>query len=417
MNSRIFREASVERLSSPEQLDQILQVTDAKLWIALLALLLVTAAAAVWLYAGTIVTTAAGEGVIVRSGGVLNVVTRGGGVVVTLNAKAGDLVKANQVVATIAQPVLVETVRQAREALQQALEEQEHAVQIQRESASLQIDAIERQQKNAGRRIAELEEQLNLQAERISAEEQLLQKGLVTKVQLLELKQKAVDMRDQTASLRAQLKQFDAQVFDLRSRPGIEDAETRTRIANLRRDLAAREKELSLTETVTSPFDGQVLEVKVYAGSTVAAAQPILSVQPNAEQLEVIAYIPALQAKEARFGMEAQVSPSNVKREEYGFIRGEVLYVADYPATPAALMRNFENESLVNALNSSGPITEIRISLKSNPNSPTEMQWSTSHGPKALVSAGSICTVQIITRRQRPISLVFPYMKEKLGIS
>jgi HlyD family secretion protein len=416
MNMRMFREASIERLSSPEQLDQILRATSSKLWVALVAVLLFVAVSIVWLYTGTIVTTATGQGVVVRSGGVLNVVTRGGGVVLNLNVKPGDLVKANEVVATIAQPVLVEMVRQTREALEQALQEREHALNIQKESARLQLDAIERQRANAERRITELDQQATLQAERISTEEQLLEKGLVTKQHLLDLKQKVADIRDQVANLRAQIKQFDAQKFDLQSKPQVEDADTRARIANLRRDLAGREKELSLAETVVSPFDGQVLEVKVYPGSTVAAAQPVLSMQPDNENLEVIAYIPALQAKETSYGMEAQVSPSNIKREEYGFIRGEVVYVAAYPATPAALMRNFENESLVSALASSGPITEIRATLKKDRNSPTGMQWSTSHGPEALVSAGSICSVQIITRRQKPISLLLPYVKEKLGV-
>ena len=417
MNTRIFREASIERLSSPEQLDQILRTTSSRLWIALVAVLLVIGVSIVWLYTGTIVTTATGEGVIVRSGGVLNVVTRGGGVVLELTVKPGDLVKANQLVATVAQPVLVETVRQTREALQQASQEREHALNIQKESARLQLDALERQRANAERRITEWEQQATLQAERISTEEQLLEKGLVTKQQLLDFKQKVADIRDQVATLRAQIKQFDAQTFDLQSRPQVEDADTRARIANLRRDLAGREKELSLAETVVSPFDGQVLEVKVFPGSTVAAAEPVLSIQSDTDNLEVIAYIPALQAKETTYGMEAQISPSNIKREEYGFIRGQVVYVADYPATPAALMRNFENESLVAALAGSGPITEIRATLQSDRTSPTGMQWSTSHGPKTIVTAGSICSVQIITRRQKPISLLLPYVKAKLGVS
>ncbi len=45
MQKPIFRKAALERLSSPEQLDQLMQVTTPKGWLALIALagLLVTA--------------------------------------------------------------------------------------------------------------------------------------------------------------------------------------------------------------------------------------------------------------------------------------------------------------------------------------------------------------------------------------
>ena len=36
--------------------------------------------------------------------------------------------------------------------------------------------------------------------------------------------------------------------------------------------------------------------------------------------------------------------------------------------------------------------------------------------PPTVVSSGSVCTVQVVTRRQRPIDLVIPYLRKKLGI-
>lgn len=50
----IFREAALEKLSSPEELDQLLQVTTPKSWFALLALLSLLALAAVVAFFGEI---------------------------------------------------------------------------------------------------------------------------------------------------------------------------------------------------------------------------------------------------------------------------------------------------------------------------------------------------------------------------
>jgi HlyD family secretion protein len=417
MEKSIFRQVSLERLSSPEQLDQILRVTERKSWTGLTAIFLLLVTAIFWGYKGSITTTASGQGVIVRTGGVLNVVSRGGGLVVDLKVKSGQRIKANQVIATIAQPVLAERIKSMREALGEALKEREHALQLHLSSSKLQLDALQRQRANAELQIDELTEQAKIAVEQSAADEQLVGKGLITKQQALATKQRVVGIQDQIATLKAQLKQIDAQKFTIESAPQQDDVQMRERIANSQRELAAAEKELSTAENVVSPYDGQVLELRTSAGTTVGTGEPILSIQPDAQNLELVAYLPSAQAKDTKLGMEVQISPSTIKREEYGFMRGEVEYVADYPATPAALMRNFANETLARTLTATGAMTEVHVILKQDSKTPSGFNWSTSSGPDILLSSGTICTVQIVTKRQKPITLLLPYMKEKLGLS
>src|SRR5229473_3112265 len=76
--------------------------------VGLSALFLLLATAVVWAFAGSIATKASGQGVIVRTGGVLSVVSRGSGLILSLDVKVGDKIRANQIVARIAEPVLVE---------------------------------------------------------------------------------------------------------------------------------------------------------------------------------------------------------------------------------------------------------------------------------------------------------------------
>jgi HlyD family secretion protein len=417
MDTSIFRQVSLERLSSPEQLDQVLRVTATKMWLGVVAIFVILVTTVVWGFTGSISTTAAGQGVVVRKGGVLNVVSRGGGLVMDLKVKVGDRIKANQVVATIAQPLLVERIRSMRQGYAEALSEREHTLRIRTNSARLQIDAVDRQRANAELQNKELEEQVRLTNEQIATDELLLGKGLITRQQALATRQKLTSIQDQMASLKAQIKQLDAQKFSIESQPQEDDANMRIRLSNLQRDLAAAEKELSMAESVVSPYAGEVLELKVYPGGTVLLGEPIVSIQPDAPNLELVAYMSASLAKDAAVGMEAQVSPTTIKREEYGFMRGTVAYVADFPATEAALMRSFENESLTRVIASQGPVTELRIALKPSPSSPSGFQWSTSKGPNIALSSGTMCTVQIVTRRQKPITLLFPYMKQKLGLN
>ena len=88
MESNLFRKKSLERLSSPEQLDVIMRVIGPKRWLALAGLFLVLGVVIIWGYAGTIDSKVAGDGIIVRAGTVLNVVTSGAGLV-TSAAQSG----------------------------------------------------------------------------------------------------------------------------------------------------------------------------------------------------------------------------------------------------------------------------------------------------------------------------------------
>jgi HlyD family secretion protein len=128
-------------------------------------------------------------------------------------------------------------------------------------------------------------------------------------------------------------------------------------------------------------------------------------------------FLPAQQAKQVIPGMSIEVSPTTVKREEFGFMSGKVAFVSDYPVTQAALMRHFQNEVLVQSLLRDGPVTEVRGRLEADPATPSGFRWSSGKGPAIQVSSGTICTGRIVTKRQVPAELVIPYLKSKGGLN
>ncbi|HEY9647242.1 MAG TPA: hypothetical protein V6C88_12770 [Chroococcidiopsis sp.] len=62
----IFRQKSLERLSSPEQLDQLMQVVNPRSWLSLAALGSLVLLTVVWSIVGRIPITATGKGILVR---------------------------------------------------------------------------------------------------------------------------------------------------------------------------------------------------------------------------------------------------------------------------------------------------------------------------------------------------------------
>jgi len=104
--SPIYRKAALERLKSPEQLDTLMRVTDAKGWLALLGCTVIIAAALVWGALGTIRTKVSASGILLSGRGLTEVTAQGDGQVASLEVEAGAEVKKGQVIARIDQPEL-----------------------------------------------------------------------------------------------------------------------------------------------------------------------------------------------------------------------------------------------------------------------------------------------------------------------
>lgn len=102
--STIFRQSSLDRLSSPEQLDQLINVTSRRSWIALMAIGAVVLAAVAWALTGTITTNVSDQGMFIRGGGLFAVQTPSGGQVRSISVNVGQQVSQGQAIAQLEPP-------------------------------------------------------------------------------------------------------------------------------------------------------------------------------------------------------------------------------------------------------------------------------------------------------------------------
>ncbi|MEI6157770.1 MAG: NHLP bacteriocin system secretion protein, partial [Atribacterota bacterium] len=171
------------------------------------------------------------------------------------------------------------------------------------------------------------------------------------------------------------------------------------------------QEELLFYSTVVAPIDGRVLEVKVNRGEIIEAGVPLLGLEQTGEQaknLEVVLYIPVEEGKKILPGMEAQISPTVVKKEEYGYLVGKVVSVSEFPATNRGMMRTLGNEDLVKQLSGQGVPIEVHIDLIIDKNTPSGYQWSSPQGPSVQIDSGTVCSGSVIISKERPIEQVFP---------
>lgn len=414
----IFRKAALDRLSSPEQLDQLMQLTRPRAWAALLGLVALLVAAAAWGVLGSIPTRVEGQGILVRSGGISAVHALASGQLVELSVKAGAPVAKGQPVARLWMPDLEAELRGIQAGIDAAEAQHLQLTRFASQDSRLQADSIAQRRLAAqnAQRVAE-EREAALRA-RATQQRQLLEQGLITEAALQATRDAAEAARGEVERARAELKELSARGSELHQRVELEEGDRRKRVEELKRSRRELEDKIALLSRVVSPDDGKVLEVRAAVGAVVAAGTPLVTLEAGgAQTLEALVYVPAAEGKRVRPGVAIEVSPSTVRREEYGALRAVVRSVSDFPATQQAMLATLGNEELVHSfLRAVGTPIEVRAEIQAAEGNPSGLAWTSPRGPPTPVMPGTLCGASMIVQEQAPISLVVPVLKERLGL-
>jgi HlyD family secretion protein len=417
--SSVFRKVSLDRLASPEQLDQLMQVTDAKGWLALGAIGVVLVTAVVWGFAGSIPESVAGTGILVKSGGVFEVIPSSGGRIVDVAVGVGDSVNEGQVVARVAQTDLANRVQAARLEIEQLHEQHRQLASFSDRDEQLQTEYLDQQRASLGQSIAAGEKSASWLSEKITNQEQLVQQGLVTRATLLGTRQQLDGERQKVADAQSQLTQIAAKQLGLHNDHQQRVLESLEKIGEEEATLADLERQLKASSEVVAPYTGRILEVMAERGSVVAPGEPILSLDltgRGVKDLEAVIYVPSVHGKRIRPGMTIQIAPSTVRQEEFGLMLGKVTYVSDFPATSKGMRRVLKNEKLVSALSGSDAPYELHADLMFDPATASHYRWTSSGGPPVAIQSGTLATGSVEVMARRPIEMVLPLLRRVTGI-
>ena len=419
MNSNIFRQVSIDRLSSPEQLDQVMQVTTTKAWIALATVCCLLAGVVLWGFYGRVPTSVHAMGVLIKTGGVYDVVPRAGGQISDIAVRAGDLVQEGQVIARIDQPAMIDQIKKAKMQLEELRSRHGLLETYGSTDVRLQSDLADQQRSDLRQSVLRTREHVTWLEQKVESQTQLLSEGLITNQVVLSTKQQLQATRERAEQLEHELKQIDIRLLALQNQRRQELLASRLQISELEREISRLEDQHRLASEVTSPYTGRILELMAEAGSIVSQGRPIMRldlVGDHIQDLEAVLYIPSADGKKVRPGMNVQISPTTVEREEHGFIEGTVTRTSDFPATPEGMTRVLKNNQLVQVLAGGGAPYETYASLKLDPSTESGFRWSSSRGPGTRIQSGTICTASITVEEQRPAEMVLPVLKRFFGV-
>jgi multidrug efflux pump subunit AcrA (membrane-fusion protein) len=302
MKKSIYREVTLKKLSSPEQLDQLIRLTSPRAWLALAAIGLIIAALIIWGFVGSIPTKLEGKGILLNNAGVYSLNSESTGQITDLRFENGDMVKRGDVIARVEQSELVERIN---------------------------------------------------------------------------------NMLD-------------------------EDSQSQSSIEELQEELLYRSR-------IISPISGRIIGLNIQEGSVINKGQVLATFEEfsSTVRLEAVIYVSAEQGGKIKPGMEAQVIPSIVNKEEYGFMLGRVVSVSEYPATSQGMLSTLGSEELVTMLMGEGIPVQVKIDLTPDEETVSGYKWSSHSGPSLAIPSGTLVQGAVIINRERPIAKVIPFFDRK----
>lgn len=472
--NNLFRKEALDRLSSPERLDQLMQIAQPKKWIPLAAMGSLIAVGITWSIFGRIPITIAGQGVLVFPSRVVSLQASTSGQILELKIRPGDRVKKGQVLATIDQTELQKQLDLARQKLAQLQEQDRNANLLKSQRTALDTDAIQQQRQALEQSLQATEavtpllrekglesiqkERENLQEQlritqslvptfqqRLELRQELRREGAVSSDAVLAAQQEFLNTQVKTDEIESRLKQLDVREADaqrqfLANLNSVKELQAQlaalnTKLAGqLEQDSAVaanRQKEMQDTQAtivqlelqlkgdsqIVSNFDGRVLEVPVVSGQSLEKGGRIgvIEAEDSSSKLVSVAFFPVSEGKKIQKGMELQVTPSTVKRERFGGIIAKVTDVSSFPITKESASAVVGGPEILQGLISQGPQIQVFAELEPDNSTVSKFRWSSSKGPEAQVTSGTTTSVRVKVDEQSPISFVFPILRSWTG--
>ena len=171
----------------------------------------------------------------------------------------------------------------------------------------------------------------------------------------------------------------------------------------------------TMAADVISPYSGVVDSLQAYEGQYVAPGGPIVTIEATDEPLMATLYLPDEIGKKVKLGQQVQIIPATVNVEQYGYLRGVVVFVAILPSTPESMSAVLQNDYLVQQFSAAGPTLRVQARLIEAPGNPSGYAWSSSSGPATKISSGTVCSARIVLSEDPPITYAFPALKRFLG--
>jgi len=375
-----------------------------------------------------------GEGILlIKKDRLSQVRSLGSGRLLRLDVGLGDPVKVDQQIGEISQADLRDAVSQTSARLDQLRDEDRRLADFEEREQTTQEQAVARLQESIRRTVANAREGLKLADLIVAGSERLRLNSQLSNLDYLkDLQQKHTIQNDLNGGF-SRLAELDLTWLTANNQRRRAQLQRQLEIDRLGLRLRLDRDKLDRTSRIVSHAQGTVTQVLTATDEFVSEGAPVVLLSSPRQDVpgtddagaayayDSVVFVPAGEGKKIDVGNFVEVMPATVKREEHGYIHGEVVAVSELPATRRAMDAALQHPDLVDAFlkkYAPGVLLRVHVKLVESPHGLEDepvnpFVWSTSSGPQQTIKTGTMCEAAVIVTKQRLISLVLPWLKKQ----
>ncbi len=420
-----------------ERLDTLVRVTTIQSWVYLGLLFAVGSAAVAFAILYRVPTKVMGEGILlIEQDTIAQIRAQATGRLVSLQVKLGDPVEPGTVIGEISQEDLKDSILEAESKLVDLKEEDHDLTEFERIEKETHGKAMKQVAIATGQERKTSGEKLRIAEHMVEGTDKLRMQYSLSDQELLDAREKKFTFQNDVNKTSTKLAELDLEETKAELARGRAQLDRRLKIKQLERKLELDREKMTRTSKVVSRFSGTVAQIFCARDEMVKEGGPVVLLHsPKSEhglddagkEYDSIVFVPAGEGKKVNAGDVVEVSPTTVKREEHGFIKGKVVAVSELPATKLAMESALQHPELVESFlkrHESGVLLRVHVKLeeadagdraaesRSGSGSSTEnnrFAWSSSSGRLQPLKTGTMCQAAIVVERRRLISLVLPW--------
>lgn len=164
--------------------------------------------------------------------------------------------------------------------------------------------------------------------------------------------------------------------------------------------------------------DGYITDVLIKPGDIIDNGTELMRLRPRMyfnQKHVVVCYVPITDADKIRRGQEAHVTLTSANSSLYGFIKARVTNVDTWATSSKAMeaVVGGDNSMVQQITNNGNSVCAVTCELYFDESTGT-YGWSTERGKSKVITAPQMCSVQIITETNPPITKLFTKLKDIL---
>jgi len=410
---RLFRQNAINNLNVFNEVQSSFKIIQPPAWMWIIISILLLIAVMLWGLFGNVMMDVPARGIILPANSqIIPVFSEQPGSVEVVYVRPGSQVKKGKILAYIKSPYLDEDLQYLKAKHDESYkllsiyknhynEEKEKLTEQYEQAKQLHLISINNQN-----------EKLQTLNKLFINKYKLYKKHILTIVDIQNAKEACVTTQENLNKLK-----FDYNNLYLNYKHDLQNLDEKLNISmsqyqSIKHEFDIKQLEKQNGSKIISFANGTIIGCNISKGDFVTPGKTLFTLMTKAESnnqtenLEALVFLSHNDAKNVIKGMTVYILPSILTAYDYGYIKGQVISISDYPASKESVNAYLGNMDFVNDFFASGAPYMAKIKLITNRQTESGLMWTTKRGAPLKIDPGTFVTARIIRNQVSPLRLL-----------